>query len=403
MRIKKYSLKIAILISFLIVIGTISQIEIVNGKNNLLQYQDIPRLPSSNLLPYRQVLKPNDEGSHKGKNNFTMTQEWWYFNAYFNEPDSELNNWSIMISFNQMGVADIYFFTLYDDENTSYGGSLPDTSGTIQSGGPGVKVEFYNSYVVGCYPNWHIYARDYGLDENKILVNITYKANALPLWLLFNTGHNMSLSPAGHYCILDCEVSGEITINEITYNVHGVGYHEHSWFKFFNKQKKQDPMSRMRYPQINFQDIVDVWDWFCIHFDNGWDMFAGKFLQSSKLARFMPGSLWITPDGKNITECFFFKFKYLEFIESSVESIKIPKKIHIQAIFLNMFIKNPLKGLIKLDVVIKTKNIYEHLWGDPPQYGVWEGPCNIKGTISWQGHTVYLNGWSIMEITRAVS
>ena len=39
MRTKKYNLKIAILISFLIVIGTINQIEIANGKNNILQLQ----------------------------------------------------------------------------------------------------------------------------------------------------------------------------------------------------------------------------------------------------------------------------------------------------------------------------------------------------------------------------
>lgn len=403
MRTKTYIPIIVLSISSLIVIGNIYQIETVNGKNNIQQDQNIPRLPSTNLLPYRQVLKPNDEGSHKSKNNFLMTQEWWYFNAYFNEPDSELNNWSIMISFNQMGVADIYFMTLYDDENKSYGGSSPELSGTIQSGGPCVKVEYYNSYVLGCYPNWHIYAKDYGLDENNIIVNITYKAKSLPLWLLFNSGHNISLSPAGHYCILNCEVKGEIMINGIAYYVHGVGYHEHSWFKFFKKQNRQFYKQDIRQTTIDLQDIIDVWDWFCIHFDNGWDMFAGKFLQNSSLARFMPGSLWITPDGKNITECFFFKFEYLETINSSVPSIMIPTKIHIQAIFLNMLIRNPLKGLIKLDVVIKTKNIYEHLWGYPPQYGVWEGPCSINGTIRWQGHIVELNGWSIMEFTRAVS
>jgi len=331
-----------------------------------------------------------------------MTQEWWYYNAFFNEPDSELRNWSLMISFNQMGVSDMFFMTLYDD-NKSYGGSVVDVNGVIQSSSPGVNVEYITSYALGIYPIWHIYAEDGDLDKNNIIVNITYKANSLPLWLLFNTGHNLSISPGGHYCIKNCEVTGEIKINGTVYNVHGVGYHEHSWFNFLSKEQEQLGINNIEQEQIGFQDIIDVWDWFCIHFDNGWDMFVGKFLQQSPLASFIPGNLWITPDGENITECFFFKFEYIETIESSVPSVEIPTKVHIHAIFLNTFITNPLKGLIRLDAVIKTKNIHEYLWGDPPQYGMWEGPCIIDGTIKWRGNTVELNGWSMMELTRAIS
>lgn len=382
----------------LILIGTICQIETLNGKNIAEQIQDLPKPPSTHLFPYRQVLKPNDEGSHQS--NRLMTQEWWYYNAFFNEPDSELRNWSLMISFNQMGIADMFFMTLYDDKNKSYGDSVIETSGVIQSGGPGVKVEYQKSYATGIYPNWHIYVEAGNLNENKIIVNITYEANSLPLWLLFNTGHNLSLSPAGHYCISDCEVTGKIIINEIVYNIHGVGYHEHSWFKILSKEQGQVGIENIGQEQTGFQDIIDSWDWFCIHFENGWDMFAGKFLQGSPFARFMPGNLWITPDGENITECFFFKFEYLETIESSLPSVEIPTKIHIHAIFLNTLITNPLKGLVRLDVIIKTKNIHEYIWGYPPQYGMWEGPCVINGTIKWQGNTVELNGWSIMEFTR---
>ena len=391
---------ISILITSLILTGTIFQIVTVKGKNNVEQTQNLSKPPSSYLLPFRQVLKPNDEGSHQS--NFLITQEWWYYNAFFNEPDSELRNWSLMISFNQMGIEDMFFMTLYDDENKSYGGSFSKISGTIQSSGPGVNVRYNTSYAIGIYPNWHIYAEDGNLDENNITVNISYKASSLPLWFVFNTGHNMRLSPAGHYCIMNCEVTGEIKINEIVYSVHGVGYHEHSWFNFLSKKQKIG-IQNMGQEQIVFQDILDVWDWFCIHFDNGWDMFAGKMLQRSSLARFMPGNLWITPDGENITECFFFRFEYLETIESPLSSIEIPTKIHIRAIFLNTIITNPLKGLIRLDVVIKTKNIHEYIWGDPPQYGMWEGPCSVNGTIKWQGNTVELNGWSMMELTRAAT
>jgi hypothetical protein len=90
----------------------------------------------------------------------------------------------------------------------------------------------------------------------------------------------------------------------------------------------------------------------------------------------------------------------LETVESSLPGIEIPTKIHIRAVFFNTLITNPLKGLVRLDVVIKTKNIHEFIWGYPPEYGMWEGPCVINGTIKWRGNTVKLNGWSIMEFTR---
>jgi predicted secreted hydrolase len=400
--IKMHRYKISIIIC-LVLTGTIFQIVTVYGQNNIEHTPDLPKPPSSYILPFRQVLKPYDEGTHQSKNNRTITQEWWYFNAYFNEYDSELRNWSLMISFNQMGRADMFFMTLYNNENKSYGGSVVGLSGAIQSKKPGVNVQYKTSYAIGIYPNWHIYVEDGYLNENNITINLSYKANSLPLWLLFNTGHNMSLSPGGHYCIKNCEVTGEIKINEIVYSVNGVGYHEHSWFKFLSKEQKEVDLQNSGQGQTSLQEIIDVWDWFSIHFDNGWDMFSGKFLQQSPLAKFMPGNLWITPDGENITECFFFSYKFLETKESSIPSIEIPTKIHIRAIFLNTLITNPFKGLVRLDVIIKTKNIHEYLWGDPPQYCMWEGPCSVKGTIKWRGNTVELNGWSMMEVTRAAS
>jgi len=392
---------IALLITFLILISNILQIVTVYGYNDIEQTQNLPKPPSSYLLPYRQILKPNDEGAHQNISNRSMIQEWWYFNAFFNEPDSELKNWSLMISFNQMGIADMFFMTLYDDENKSYGGSAVRLIGAVHSSGPGVNVGYKDSYAEGMYPNWDIYAEDGTLDENNITVNITYKANSLPLWFLCNTGHNISLSPAGHYCILNSEVTGEITINEKVYTVHGAGYHEHSWVNFLSPEQGQKVIQNMGQGKIGFQESLDVWDWFCIYFDNGWDMFAGKFLQQSPFARFMPGNLWITPDGENVTECIFFKFEYLETVESSLPSIEIPTKIHIRAFFLKTLFTKPLQGLIRLDVIIITKNIHEFLWGNPPEYGMWEGPCSINGTIKWQGNTVELNGWAMIELTRA--
>ena len=260
--------------------------------------------------------------------------------------------------------------------------------GTIQATSPGVNVEFNNSYVIGTYPKWYIYAEDGDLDGHEIIVDLFYKADSLPLWSIMNSGHNISMSPMGHYCIIDCNVTGEIKINETVYRIHGVGYHEHSWLTFL--------------PWGQEQTVNNVWDFFCIHFDNGWDMLAGKFspMDQSPIMRFIPSTLWISPDGESITECLFFRVEYLEIRNTSLYGVDIPTKININALFVNTIITNPLSGLIYLDIYIETKNIHEFIWGSPPSIGLWEGPCTVNGTIKWSKNNIKLNGWAMIELAR---
>ena len=353
-------------------------------------FKDDLKPPNSPILPYRQVLKPKDEGVHH--KNLLVTQEWWYYNVVFDKSDSELRNWSLMISFNQGRIADAFFLTLFDDENRSYGGCITMPKGTIQATSPGVNVEFNNSYVIGTYPNWHIYAEDGDLDIREITVDLIYKADSLPLWSIMNTGHGISMSPMGHYSIIDCNVTGEIKINETVYNIHGVGYHEHSWLSFLPRRQDQNL-------------IKNVWDYFCIHFDNGWDMLAGKIslIHQSSLMRFIPGTLWITPDGENISECLFFRVDYLETKNTTMHGVDIPTKIHINALFLNTIIKNPFSGLVYMDIYIETKNIHEFIWGSPPSIGLWEGTCKVNGTINWSKNNIKLNGSGMIELARVAS
>lgn len=353
-------------------------------------YIEDPKPPSSPILPSRQVLKPNDEGPHYKYR--LKTQEWWYYNVVFDKVDSELRNWSLMMSFNQMKKLDMFFFTLFDDGNKTYGGGIGKPKGAIQATGPGVYVKFNKSYAIGGYPKWRIYAEDGDLDVHDISVDLIYEANSLPMWSIINTGRNISMSPMGHYCVIDCDVTGEIIINETVYRIHGVGYHEHSWLTFL-------PLREEKFNKLN------VWDYFRIHFDNGWDMLAGRIypLHQFSFMRFMPNILWFTPDGKNITECYFFKIEYLETKNTPIPGVEIPTKIHIKAFILNTIIKTPLKGLIHLDIYIETKNLHEYIRGSPPTAGMWEGTCKVNGTIKWSKNNIELNGWAITELIRAAS
>lgn len=394
---------ITILTTCLLFSSYTSQIGLANEKTKNTNISST--LPTSRLCLYRQTIESRDEGSHY-RNNSTH-QEWWYYIAFFNRDDSELKNWSMMVSFNQMGVIDILFCTIYEENNISYGGSTSKWKGAMNASGPYVNVEFENSYVTGKYPEWHIYAEHKRkITKNNVTVNITYKAKSKPVWLFMNTGHNNSKSKFGHYCIINNEVNGTVKINETVYYVHGVGYHEHSWI---NDEKNHRPKLSFlpKKPKnkeegtADWQLILNIWDFGSIFLDNGWNIFVAKMCQQSILSRIMPGELWITADGKNIAECHYFKFEYLETNKTSIPSIEIPTKIHIKAIFLNTWIKKPLKGMLRLDLYIEVTNLHEFTWhGSNQSSGVWEAPCKVHGNLKWLRNNIELKGLAMLEITR---
>lgn len=381
----------------------------INAQTNS-NYPNFTNLPTSPILPFRQIIGSNDEGSHY-KNN-TYHQEWWYYIAIFNKEDSELKNWSMMVSFNQMGIIDVLFCAIFEESNINYGGVTNRWKGTMQASGPGVNVIFENSSILGRYPNWHIYAEHKKTNETSVIINVTYKANSLPMWLFFNMGFNNSNSRIGHYCIIESDVNGTVIINETSYHVNGVGYHEHSWtnggkikqlkslISCLKKRNKSDGI-----PEWQF--LLDVWDWSAIFLDNGWNIFSAKICQQSPLSKILPGSLWITTDkGKHITECNYFQFKYLETINTTIPSLKIPTKIHINAVFLKPFFKNPFNGLVRLNLFIEVKNLREFSWhGHSSGYnfsiGVWEAYFRVYGDIKWLNNCVDLNGSGMLEFTRA--
>lgn len=368
--------------------------------------QNVPKPPTSRISPFRHFIGTNDEGSHNRNNSYH--QEWWYYIGFFNGNESELKNGSMMISFNQMGEIDILFCTIFEESNNiSYGGTITGWKGTMTASRPNVDVQFLNSTVKGRYPKWNIYAEYKKPNEALVTVNVTYQAKSLPMWLFTNTGYNISKSYFGHYCIINSDIQGTVTINETFYNVHGRGYHEHSWVNV-KQQTNTNPGFVLQKHTHRTNDVpawqllLDAWDWGSIFLDNDWNIFVAKICQQSTILRSVPGSLWITPDGDNVTECRYFQFQYLETCTTSIPEIEIPTKIHIKAFFLTVFLRNPLAGLIRLDLNIETENLREFTWhGKDVSIGVWECPCKLYGSLEWGINRIELNGCAMLEITRA--
>ena len=346
------------------------------------------------LLSPRYILGENDEGLHQ--NRLFKMQEWWYFNVYFNDEKSELKNWSIVISFLIYPYISSHKLGLYDDENNSYGGSNVRSKDALEYKGPGFNVQFDNSsFAIGRYPNWKIYAEHTKSNSSKIYVNLTFKANSLPMWILKNTGHNRSKSLFGYYCIMNCSVIGNVSLNGTIYNVSGLGYHDHTWTPF-----------SLKIPIFNVGinkaiDVLSSWDWLCIHFENGWDMFIGKIYDEKRnlFSKFTPGSLCFTESGTKLYECYFFILEYDQTINSTIPNLKIPTKIHIKAIIFNTLGLKQFKEPILLDFYYEAKNIQEFLSGDPPNGWMWQSQGKTYGVAKGPGKTVQLNGWAIIETT----
>ena len=321
----------------------------------------------------RHILQEKDEGFHKGSR-----REWWYFNVFFNDPESDLQGYSLVVTFNQMKFFDIrflrpdnLFILLFDESGTSYEFSiLNQRRGTLQATGPGMDVTFQNSWVQGLYPTWHVHAVN---DEKGFVVDLEFIADFLPVWVEGRSANLpiASLVTGGDYYIPRCRVTGNMTWDGAVYHVGGIGYHDHVW---------QSVVPRW---------VSKGWDWANLHFDNGWEMYVSKFYLR------MPGkvsfsSIIVSPNNRNITEFDHFDVTYTETeTPKGLPFMYYPKKMHVEAERDGM--------VLDLDIVVYNTNV--KIWR-LARTGMFEGPCYATGTFSWDGYTVHLNGYGLSEFTR---
>jgi len=337
--------------------------------------QNEPTPPGTNRIidSGRHVLQLSDEGYHKGSR-----REWWYYNVFFNDPESDLQGYSMIISFNQMKFYDVrflkpdnLFILLFDDSGTSYQlSTFNKRRGTLQSTNSGVDVTFENSWTKGAYPFWQVHAVN---EEQGFVADLDFTADFLPVWVEGRSANLplLSLATGGDYYVPRCRVTGNITWDGNHYKVGGMGYHDHVW---------QSIVPRW---------VSPGWDWANLHFDNGWEMYVSKFILRAPF-KLSFDSIIISPNNRNITEFNHFDIKYLETATpKGLPLMKYPKKVHIEAVQDDI--------ILKLD--IEVQNTAENVWR-LARTGMFEGPCFATGTLSWPGYTVKLNGYGLSEFTR---
>ena len=351
------------------------QIPTITGNTSISPEEEEPTPPGTNRIidSGRHILELVDEGVHKGSR-----REWWYFNIFFNDPDSDLQGYSMIVSFNQMKFFDVrflrpdnLFILLFDDSGMSYTFStLNKRRGTLQATGSGVDVTFQNSWIKGSYPSWRVHIVN---DEKGFVADLDFTADFLPVWVEGRSANLpiASLVTGGDYYVPRCKVTGNISWDGKQYRVGGIGYHDHVWQSVVPRWASKG------------------WDWANIHFDNGWEMYLSKFILRTPFKLFFD-SIIISPNNRNITEFNSFKVTYTETASpKGLPFMNYPKKIHVEAKRDDM--------ILKLD--IEVYNTAENVW-KLARTGMFEGPCYAKGTFSWSGYTLELNGYGLSEFTR---
>jgi predicted secreted hydrolase len=284
----------------------------------------------------------------------------------------------MIVSFNKMAPNDIrflrrdnLFIILYDDKGVSHNFNiLNNRRGTLKASSPGVDVEFKNSWAKGVYPSWQVHAEN---SAEGFVVDLNFTADFLPVWV---EGRSSNLIfgkyLSGDYYVPRCDVEGTINWENKEYTVYGIGYHDHVW--------------EASIPRF----VSKGWDWFNLHFDNGWEMYLSKFILRWPRDGYA-GAIIVSPNNRNLVEWSKFTLEYVETRPAQLlPSLYYPVKYHLEASYDDI--------LLELDITVY--NVCEIVWKNA-RTGMFEGPCYATGRISWPDNVVELKGgYGMSEITR---
>jgi len=371
----------------------------------------IATVPPASLIPgYMRAVSADDEGSHYQK--IRISREWWYFSAILDGEDSELDGWSVAVSFNHMAYGDLFgtlkpdvlVVTLNGPNGEQYGGIINSKRGfgilskpALTATSPGVSVKYGDSWAEGRAPSWRVHVKDNDIDkDHEIIVDLEYFAPSDPIWTVGEKAFLKSRSNIANYVFLGCMVNGTVKIDDKEYKVKGTGFHEHSWS-----------------PHIVTRLSLGGWDWFHMSLSNGWNIYLANYYPmpqfiSTRTSRINPFStLFITTDeGKTLTSLDDINIKITESNEKVfLKIVTMPSEYSVSADAraTQLLLKS---AKIKLDLDIKTDNAFCKIWKFPTYVGMKVGMSSVNGKIEWSdndgNYEVELDGLATSWSMRAL-
>jgi predicted secreted hydrolase len=371
----------------------------------------LPTPPASLIPSYRRDVSAADEGIHF--DDLRVSREWWYFTAMFNDTASSLQNWAVAVSFAHMARGDLFgtnkpdllVVSLLGNNSEAYGGLINKQhylgilrQGTLIAETPGVKLQFEDSWAEGSYPGWHLHADSQDIDSSHhIILDLQYQAMSLPVWTYGPRAFNDTGGELDSYVILDCEVTGSITIDGTVFQVKGIGAHEHSWT-----------------PHLILRASLKSWDRFSLTLDNGWTIYSTNYQPTLQaLTRHDPFSTFlITPDqGSTITELKDVTLSVTQKDEKVFPLVRMPSAFSVEAYpstnMSYLVSQSLLYGSeMSLSSTIEVTHSTNKIWKFPTYLGMKIGYCTITGTLSWTDddgtHEMSINGVGVSWSMRAL-
>jgi len=214
-------------------------------------------------------------------------------------------------------------------------------------------------------------------------MDLEFFAPSSPLWIHSEKIVDKGEGNMANYIFTGCEVTGEVILDGLKYEVEGIGHHEHSWSL---------GVTRL---------FIKGWDVCHMRLDNGWNVYYSKYylvrqLLPTQTTKINPYSTVIitTDQGASITP--------LEDIDITIKDsdkiallLKMPNSIKINAepsltqILLKTY-------NIKFDIEINDGNMYDKTWKFPAYVGMKIGMSSVFGKIKWSdddgNHEIDLEG-----------
>ena len=358
---------------------------------------------------------PDDEGDH-----FPCGREWWNVDAFFEVEG--MGNWSLTASFEyEMETpACNLFLTVFDmDSGTSYSlGSYGDPLGTLSYEKNMVKLKYQNSWLEGLYPSYAVH-----FERKNFVINLHYEAITPPKWVAGGISKGILPMGLGYYkygFIPLCRVSGNITIDNESRELHGSGYYEHVWgnWTYSNPFRAS---SNIRNVSVAYKDLIKWWlshhslsipssiafssdnnmfgyDWIWAAFNNNWSMFYGN-IPSWVCKGPAFGILYLTTDEGEYISFSNISYEYGDMAYVENYDVYYPLEIKIVAHEGNRTLVLSARMVCDVHTYL-DKNLSSNYW---KAIFLWESPGYISGYYSDGKKNISLDGKCEIEPERQVS
>lgn len=196
------------------------------ARNRTVQITPVGMFESRNVDDLNRGLKPADDGLHPYENRFYF--EWWYFDAQFDDGHRCVLELQTPNLVNIFADECALLFNVYTPDDKEHNNIVPFSSSMWSASAETCDVAIGDNTIKGYYPEYRV-----KFSHENLACDLTFK-NLLPGWTRGN-GEIMFGQEKKHnlfgWVVAQprAKVTGTISVDGVTHEVSGLGYHDHNW------------------------------------------------------------------------------------------------------------------------------------------------------------------------------